>query len=153
MNITTSNGRPMAVDREFVNLVLAPWPPCGSPGAPLVTIWEPSGRHWPSLGAPVAFLWLPWDALGHQLGPIWVLLALPWGAFGHPGAPWALKAQFGLHERAPSRFFDRRPQWNHRLGIHPRNPLNPQDPLNPRIRCRQLQLGTSLPHAPGVRMT
>ena len=32
-------------------------------------------------------------------------------------------------------------------GIHPRNPRNP------RIRCHQLPKQTSLPHAPGVRMT
>ena len=31
-----------------------------------------------------------------------------------------LRAQFGLHEKAPSHFFDRRLQRNHRSGIHPR---------------------------------
>ena len=38
-------------------------------------------------------------------------------------------------------------------GIHPRIPLIPRTPRIPAIRCQELRLGPSLPHAPGARMT
>ena len=48
------------------------------------------------------------------------------------------------------RFFDRRLQRNGRSGIH----IRIQRILRiPRIRCHRLLLGTTLPRAPGVRMT
>ena len=55
-----------------------------------------------------------------------------------------------LSRGSQSRFFDRRLQRNHRYGIHPRIPRIPRIPT---IRWHQLRLGTSLPRAPGVRMT
>ena len=81
-------------------------------------------------------------------------LGLSLAPFGPPWGPLWLLSGKSLKIAPPggsqSRLFDRRLQRNRRFGIHPRIPRIPRIPT---IRCHQLRLGTSLPRAPGVRMT
>ena len=143
----------MAVDREFVYIVLAPSLGFGSFCLSLVLPLALFGMPWGARGLPLAPFGPPW-------GPLWLPLALfgmPWAALGLPLAPfgppwgplWLLPGKslkIGRPGGSQSRFFDATLQRNWGSGIHPWNPWNP------RKWCHQLLLGTSLPHAPGVRM-
>ena len=90
-----------------------------------------------SAQVPFGSLWLPLGSLGAALGRLvdlienWTPKCAEFIKIDPPGGSQSL-------------FSYRRPQRNRRYEIHPRIP---------RIRCHQLRLRTSLPHAPGVRMT
>ena len=151
----------MAVDREFVYIVLAPslgfgsfclllsllgaafgpfWDALGRP-------WAPFGSLWAALGSPVAPFGPFWDALGRPWAPfgsLWAALGSPvapsrkilenWASMGGPKVDFSMPLCSGIGGQELIR------------GI-------PGIPRHPRKWCHQLQLGTSLPHAPGVRMT
>ena len=76
----------MAVDREFVDIVLPPCPllgwlsgPFGSFGCPLA----PFGRPLGPFGARLGSFWLHLGCLGIPLAVLEGLLGLPMGALGH----------------------------------------------------------------------
>ena len=131
---------------------------------------ESGGSHWAALGR----LWVIWGHSGGtlgvtlgRLGPRLSDLGTLQGYFGgHFGSPWGafwrsgdtLGAVWGI-----TRFRDPifrvnvaeppclSTKYGHR---HPgTRPRNPRIPRNPRKWCHDPLLRTSLPHAPGVKMT
>ena len=96
----------------------------GARGAPLGPSGTPLGSFCPSWVLPLGLFGMSWGAFGVSLAP-----------FGPPWGPlWLLcgkSLKLDVHGGSQCRFFDRRPQRNHRLGIHPRIPQDPPDPVGP----------------------
>ena len=123
---------------------------------PLNSLWGAMGSFgtlWDAIGFPVGGLLPPFGAL-------WLPLGCPWSLFGSPlgsrGPLWPLSRESvkkTFKSGSQSRFFDRGLQRNRSVtritGIRQITGIR----TNPAIRWHQLPLGTSLPRAPGVRMT
>ena len=97
----------------------------------------------PPLGVRLGCPWAP-------LGCPWVPVGCLWAPKGSPLGPKALgtvlgggQCEFGMHFYSKICVF----------GTHPRIQRIQRIQRILRIRCHQLRFGTSLPRAPGVRMT